>query len=314
MRKYAWLSAVIVTLILPYLAYRIAEDIVLQEDPAQPLTVATEPEEVRSQHKIVVLENGTPVSMDLETYTSRVLLAEMPASFDMEALKAQAVAIRTYTLRQASGGKHENADVCTDSSCCQAYKTEADYTEGEEMLARIQKAVEKTKDQVLVYDGGLIEATYFSSTGGSTEDAVAVWGREVPYLRAQPSPEGKSDKFLETVTFSATQVQQLLELDALPASVGSVTYTDGGGVDSICIGNKTFTGTEVRKKLGLSSTAFLITIVGDSVTITTKGNGHRVGLSQYGAEVMAVEGSMYYEILEYYYPGAKLTTLDEYWV
>ena len=312
MRKFAWLSAIVVTLLLPYFVYRIAEKIVLSEtEPAQ--TTTTAPTEFPEPEKTVVrvqLADGNVDPVDLETYVGRVLLAEMPLSFDVEALKAQAVAIRTYTLkRMDGGGKHDSADVCTSSVCCQAYITPDEYVArgGEEdLLHKLDEVLTDTKDQVLTYDGDLIEATYFSSSGGSTEDAVAVWGREVPYLRAQPSPDVGEKKFLTTVTFSVAEFCDLLDQKEMPESIGHITYTPGGGVETIQIGNQIFSGTELRRRLSLASTAFLITKVGDSITITTKGNGHRVGMSQYGAEAMAVAGRAYYEILEYYYPGAEL--------
>lgn len=285
----------------------------MQTQPPPPQTTEAAPEEPAQSYRIQMLQNdGKIVPIDLETYVGRVLLAEMPASFDMEALKAQAVAIRTYTLKRAGGSKHAPAEVCEDSTCCQAYITEESYiAKGgtEEMLQRIREATEITENQVLIYDNELIEATYFSAAGGRTEDAVAVWGREVPYLRAQPSLE--SERFTETESFTVTQFRDMLGLNSIPTVIGNITYTDGGGVDSISIGDAVFTGKEIREKLSLRSTVFIITLVGDTVTITTKGNGHRVGMSQYGAEAMALAGSMYYEILEYYYPGTELTVLEQ---
>ena len=316
MRKYAWLSAIVVTLLLPYFAYRIAEDMVLSQPETTQVatTVPTAPSESQQTIVRVQLTDGSVLPMDLETYVGRVLLAEMPLTFDVEALKAQAVAVRTYTLKRMDGGsKHEGADVCTSAVCCQAYVTPEEYVlQGgkEALLYKVEETLKDTKAQVMTYDGSLIEATYFSSSGGSTEDAVAVWGAEVPYLRAQPSPDEGDKKYLKTVTFSAAEFCDLLDLTEMPESIGDIAYTSGGGVASIQIGNQTFSGIELRKKLSLASTAFLITKIGDSVTITTKGNGHRVGLSQYGAEAMAVAGRTYYEILEYYYPGAKLIALE----
>ena len=134
--------------------------------------------------------------MKMNDYLTEVLLGEMPAEFEMEALKAQAVAARTYTAKAAiTGGKHGDGSVCSDSACCQAYLPQETYLMlggTEENLEKINKAVLETTGLVLAYDGNLIEATYFSCSGGSTEDAAAVWGTEYPYLQAVASPGGGS--------------------------------------------------------------------------------------------------------------------------
>ena len=312
MRKHAVVAALIVTLFIPLLAYTIAEKVVLsQKETSAPAAATQAPPQESLPSILVQQEDGSVVSMALDSYVGRVLLAEMPASFQTEALKAQAVAIRTYTLKQ---GKHDKADVCTDSTCCQAYITPQAYMEkggDTAMLARIDEAVRDTENQVLTYEGELIEATYFSSSGGRTEAAVAVWGADVPYLQSVESlGETDTGHFVETVTFSLAEFTDRLGLDVLPSAIGEITYTEGDGVDTIVIAGQTFRGTDIRKFLDLKSTAFIITIVGDTVTITTKGNGHRVGLSQYGAEAMAKAGRVYYEILEYYYPGTTLTVME----
>lgn len=262
----------------------------------------------------VLMWDGTVMQMEPDEYVVGVVLAEMPAEFDEEALKAQAVAARTYALKRYRGGeKHENGAVCTDSSCCQAYCSPDDYLkqgESTENLQKVMDAVEKTNNQILVYDGRLIEATYFSCSGGRTEDALAVWGAEIPYLQAVDSPgEEQASHYMDTVSFSLQEFARLMELDTRDLQgnwIGGITYTDGGGVAAIWIAGQSFKGTAVRQKLGLRSTAFVMTAVGNTVTVTTKGFGHRVGMSQYGAEAMAVSGSTYQQILEYYYQGTQL--------
>ena len=261
------------------------------------------------------LPDGTVTEMDMDEYLTGVVLAEMPASFETEALKAQSVVARTYTLRASQAGvKHMDADVCTDHTCCQAYIAPETYSGGEENLEKVRSAVLATSGQVLTYNGELIEATYFSCSGGSTEDAVAVWGTDYPYLRATESPgEENAAHYTDTVTFSAEEFSQKLgqSLSGDPASwFGFTTYTAGGGVNSIRIGGRDYKGTEVRTLLGLRSTAFSIRAAGDSVTITTKGYGHRVGLSQYGADAMALDGKTYTQILAHYYQGTVLTNFD----
>lgn len=263
---------------------------------------------------IPVLTNGEISEMDLDEYLTGVVLAEMPASFEEEALKAQAVVARTYAVRAwEKGNKHTGAAVCTDSTCCQGYISEADYlSEGgtQESVGKIRNAVEATKDKVVTYDGELIEATYFSCSGGSTEDAVAVWGTEVPYLQSVQSPgEEKADHYVDSVSFSGEEFTAALgvKLEGDPSGwMGAVQYTDGGGVDSMVIGGVTFKGTTLRSLLGLRSTAFSVSVSADTITITTRGFGHRVGMSQYGADAMAAGGSTYAEILAYYYHGTDL--------
>lgn len=273
----------------------------------------TQPEEI---YVTVLLDDKTE-KMPLEEYVFSVVLAEMPADFELEALKAQAVVARTYTCKKMGNSKHTGADVCTDSACCQAYMDVIAYRLSggtEEKIRKIRTAVEETAGEVLVYQGELIEATYFSCSGGKTEDAVAVWGADVPYLRSVASPgEEHAAHYTDTVRFSVTEFCKLLGLSVSGNTgkwITDVSYTSGGGVESITVQGVSFSGTEIRKKLGLRSTAFVITVTGNSVTITTKGFGHRVGMSQYGADAMAVQGSNYQEILYHYYTGTSLSDLS----
>ncbi len=259
----------------------------------------------------VQTEKDRVESMDLEAYVLGVVLGEMPASFEPEALKAQAVAARTFALRDM---RHKNANVCTDSGCCQAYIAPKDYGGSKTALEKIRKAVSDTAGQVIIYDGGIIEATYFSCSGGRTEDALAVWGQAVPYLQAVDSPgEEKAENFIKTVTMDTDSFSGAFGgLTGSPESwVGAATHTEGGGVSSIQIGGKSYTGTEVRKILGLRSTAFMLTVIGKTVVITTRGSGHRVGMSQYGADAMAAGGSTYAEILAHYYPKTQIVGIDK---
>lgn len=275
---------------------------------------ATEPtgQQVSS---IAVLTTEGQISLDMQTYLTGVLLAEMPVDFSEEALKAQAVVSRTYALkRNTEGKKHPEGAVCTESSCCQAYRPVEDFLSNggtEEMLKKVTQAVEFTDNQVLTYNGALIEATYFSCSGGRTEDALAVWGTDIPYLQAVDSPgEENATYFVDAVELTASEFSSLMGISPTGSAdswLGAVTYTDGGGVDTMVIAGKAFSGTEIRQKLGLRSTAFSMYATRDEIYISTRGFGHRVGMSQYGAEAMAVRGSDYQEILYHYYPGTQLT-------
>lgn len=284
----------------------------------QNMIVPTDPKsEAEKVFNVSVLKKDNTEDMTLEEYVFGVVLAEMPAEFELEALKAQAVVARTYTGKKMSNSKHNNADICTDSTCCQAYMDDESYLLAggtEENLQKVRSAVESTAGEVLTYQGELIEATYFSCSGGKTEDAAAVWGADVPYLQSVASPgEEKAAHYTDTVRFTTKEFSSKLGL-SLSGNPGmwveSMTYTTGGGVQTIVLQGNTFTGTQIRQKLGLRSTAFVITIAGDTVTVTTKGYGHRVGMSQYGAEAMAVQGSDYQEILYHYYTGTTLSELS----
>ena len=261
----------------------------------------------------VVNRAGNLRQMTLREYLVGVVLAEMPADFDPEALKAQAVVARTYTRKRMEGSKHGEAAVCMDPGCCQGWQSGEDYLEAggrERSLNKVRSAVADTDGLVLRWEGRLIDATYFSCSGGTTEDAVAVWGQDVPYLRSVESPgEEEAPRFTDSVSFTSSEFAGKLGLsaDSDPADwFGTVTYTDGGGVETMVIRGKTFTGTQLRSKLGLRSTAFEVAVSGKTITVTTRGFGHRVGMSQYGAQAMAQSGSTYDEILAHYYSGAEL--------
>ena len=261
--------------------------------------------------------DGSVEEMEMDAYLVGVVLAEMPTSFEPEALKAQSVVARTYTQKAyVSGGKHGDGSVCSRPSCCQAYISESDYlAQGgtQEGVDKVRSAVAATTGCVLTYEGELIAATYFSCSGGSTEDAAAVWGTDFPYLQAVSSPgEENAAHYTDTVTFTAQQFQNALgtSLSGSPSSwFGTVTYTEGGGVATMMIGDESYKGTELRLLLGLRSTAFTVSAGTNEITVTTRGYGHRVGMSQYGADAMAVTGSSYEEILSYYYQGTELTRL-----
>lgn len=306
--KFDWkevFSAVLLTLLFPGLLLNAARMMGADwnTDATDPPETVETTDDMGTVMIRVLLEDGSVVPMELEGYIACVVLGEMPADFELEALKAQAVVARTYTLRMClNAAKHPEADVCVRADCCQSYRT------GES--ERVRMAVEATAGQVLTYDGKLIEATYFSSAGGRTEDAMAVWGNDVPYLQSTDSPEeGYSQQYLETVTMTAEEFEVALGIrleGSCETWFGEVIYTAGGGIDTMEIGGIRFKGTELRKLLGLRSTAMVMTAVGDHITITTRGFGHRVGMSQYGAEAMAVDGATYDEILAHYYRGTTL--------
>ena len=267
----------------------------------------------------VLMDDGAVRRMLLKDYLTGVVLAEMPASFEIEAHKAQAVVARTYTLRaEKRGGRHEDATVCTDHTCCQAFVSEDEYIQRggtEESIRKIRSAVEETEGMVLTYEGDLIEATYFSCSGGWTEDALAVWGTDVPYLQAVYSPgEEQASHYTDTVTFTADEFADALSLNHegnSEAWISDIQYTSGGGVDYMVIQDVIFKGTVLRRLLNLHSTSISFRVEEDVITITTRGYGHRVGMSQYGADAMAAAGLQYPEILAHYYRGTSLDKLED---
>ncbi len=262
----------------------------------------------------VLMSENMLMQMQLEEYVRGVILAEMPTSFEMDALKAQAVAARTYALRRVTlGDRHPMGAVCTDSGCCQAWIADEEYLESrgyEADVKKARKAADSTAGLVVTYQSGLAETTYFSCSGGRTESAQAVWGVELPYLQAVNSPgEEAAAVFSSRLKFSAAEFSACLgrKLTGDPKQwLGREVRTDGGGVATLVIGGITYSGVELRMLLGLPSTAFAVTAEEDGVVITARGHGHRVGMSQYGAGAMAGQGSSFEEILAHYYPGTVI--------
>ena len=259
----------------------------------------------------------------MEDYLTGVLLSEMPVDFSPEARKAQVVAARTFTCRKLESPKHTQADVCADFACCQAWTSRGDLERkyGDDFTAVWQSAQELVREsagEVLTFGGELIDAVYFSCSGGRTEAAVAVWGGEIPYLQSVPSPgEEDAPRETETLTFTAEEFRDRItparpdaDLSGTPETwFGTVRYTAGGGIGTLELGGASFTGTELRRLLGLRSTDIEFSPQEDGVTVTTHGFGHRVGLSQYGAEAMAQAGRRFDEILLHYYQGTEIRRL-----
>ncbi len=272
------------------------------------------------QFSLPVDDDGTVSSISLHDYLVGALLGEMPTSFAPEALKAQVVACRTYALRQYKTRKHSPAAVCLSSACCESWVSPDSDTslEGQAARALAEQAVYATDGVVATYEGQLIDATFFSCSGGRTEAASAVWGKDVPYLQAVDSPgEEAAPRFAGEVSLSAQEFQETIlsanekaVLEGSPETwVGESASTAGGGVATIMIGGQSFTGVELRRLFGLNSTAFTLTLQDGQFVFSTKGFGHRVGMSQYGANAMALAGADYQEILAFYYQGTETKEL-----
>lgn len=323
MRMKSLLVAVVACWVIPWGLFLIAEQIYLTRLHTNTKEESLSPKEesiLETQKSVpelaVKMRSGALVNMEFTEYLTGVVLGEMPASFEPEALKAQAVVARTYTLKRSTDQiKHDDCDVCTDPACCQAYRSPTEYIQAgntQDDLEKVSKAVSETDGLVLFYEEELIDATYFSCAGDRTEDALAVWGTDVPYLQSVESPgEEISANYITSVTFQADEFLQLLGKTTQPIWIGQITYTTGGGIDTMEICGETYKGTQLRSLLGLRSTDFQIAVLSDRVIITTKGYGHRVGMSQYGAQAMALQGSSFEEILQHYYPGTALENWQE---
>lgn len=261
----------------------------------------------------------------LDEYLLGVVSAEMPANFEQEALNAQALVARTYTIYsiKRNKNKHEGADICDSSTCCQAWISKEDrlarWNEDvrEEYWNKIVKAVNTTKGKVITYNGDVIDAFFHSNSGGITEIPVNVWGgTNFPYLQSvQTSGEEGYSQYSSEVTL--TQEELINKIRAKHSdfnidisqqdSVKILEYTEAGRVKNIQIGNLKLSGVEVRSLLGLKSTNFKIEINNGKVTFIVTGYGHGVGMSQTGADSMAKQGSNYEEIIKHFYTGVEIT-------
>ncbi len=241
---------------------------------------------------------------ELEDYVAGVVAGEMPINFPYEAMKAQAVAARTYALRI----KSENKNISYDN-IDQAYITTDKMKkmwgdDFEKNYSKILSVVQATAGEILTYDDRPILAVFCSTTNGHTEECENVWTQDLPYLSSVSSAGDElSPYFSETKEISKAKLRSLIGCEELNIT----SRTQAGYVTEVKAGNKTLSGNNVRAILGLRSTAFDITNKGDSISITTKGYGHGLGMSQYGACYMANHGSTYKEILEHYYKGTKIT-------
>lgn len=270
-----------------------------------------------------VLDGDEVVEMDLGTYLVGVVRAEMPASFEPEALKAQAAAARTYTLYQLlTGGKHgDAADVCTDSTCCQAYLSEEQARsnwgeQADEYEQKIEDAVTATDGEVILYGGVPILAVFHSSSAGLTRAAGEVWLNDLPYLQAVDSPETEETvpNYYSRVEFTAEAFREKFlaahpEADLSGAVSGwlrDAAADSAGSVDTLSVGGVTVKGAELRTILGLRSACFEWEAQDGGLVFYVTGYGHGVGMSQYGANQMAKDGADYREILTHYYTGVTV--------
>lgn len=253
--------------------------------------------------------NGSIINLNMTDYLIGVVSSEMPASFNLEALKAQSVLARTYALKAKQTGKK-----LTDTVSTQSYididqmknKWENSFNT---YYNKIKNAVENTNGEYLSYNGNYIEALYHSTNNGKTESSLDVFGNYYPYLISVSSEYDKNaSSYLRTINMPLDTISNKLGLNLNNDSVISIlSYTDGGNIKEININGNNFSGKKVRELLGLRSADFDISISDNNANITTRGYGHGVGMSQYGANGMANAGYSYKDILSHYYPGTTLT-------
>lgn len=304
--------------------------------PDTPGSAVTQPAQVYPEPmvRVYLKETGTIDTVTLEQYVTGVLAAEMPSDFGLEALKAQAIAARTYIVKRlaagdASGVPVSGADV-TDTVDHQVYHPygglEDKWAElgKQEEWAKLEQAVRESKDSIMTYKGQPITASFFSTSNGYTENSEEVWQEAVPYLRSVASPwDAKiAPGFQESVTMTRVEFMNKLNVipDPVPVSTNNtgakpfievISKTEGNRIKEIRVGSKIFSGQDIRELLGLRSSEFKWSTKGNEITITTIGYGHGVGMSQWGANGMALEGYTATEILKHYYTGISFGRASE---
>lgn len=263
---------------------------------------------------------GRIITLGLEEYITGVVAGEMPVSFGDEALKAQAVAARSYTMYRIAHGSenipsHQGAQLCSDPKHCKAYVTREELAEkwGNEtannIFEKARASVEATRGQILTYEGEPALAVFHASSNRLTESAEAVWGRHVPYLVSVETPEETEP---QVAVFTRGELADLLAPYGVKFSdtdLPQLEFDDAGRVAYVVFGETSVSGKDVREALGLRSTDFSLVILDGEYIFTVRGYGHGVGMSQYGAKAMAAEGKTYMEILAHYYPGTQITNI-----
>lgn len=258
----------------------------------------------------------------LEKYVSHVVASEMPADFELEALKAQSLAARTYIVQHLMKSEEDlpgNAHV-TDTIQHQVYKNNDELMKawGSDYvwkMNKIKQAVAETKGEILTYDGSPITASFFSTSNGFTENSEDYWKHEFPYLRSVASPWDKeSPKYLDQKVFTKSEVEQKLsvQLNENQPFISNITKTESERIATANIGGQTFSGRKIREQLGLKSSDFSVQQKDQYIIFKTKGYGHGVGMSQYGANGMAQEGKSYQDIVGHYYDGVAITEIDSF--
>jgi|LSQX01.2.fsa_nt_gb stage II sporulation protein D len=289
--------------------------------------------QITNKMKVYIHDEGKVVDMNLNEYLKGVVAAEMPADFHIEALKAQAVAARTYAYHRINNKEkgsyeetHKSADICTNPAHCKAWisKNKAmdrwDSQVAEGNWEKISRAVDSTLNIIITYNDEPIDAVFHSTSSGNTENSEEVWVSTVPYLRSVPSyGENLSPRYTSEVWVPLEEFKEKILSENNDVTFNEDVYgdievpqrTEGGSVSIINIGGCNFKGTEIRRIFGLNSANFTVETDNEYIVFKVIGNGHGVGMSQYGANYFANEGKTYEEILKYYYKDIVLECLEE---
>ncbi|MCK8824577.1 stage II sporulation protein D [Fuchsiella alkaliacetigena] len=260
--------------------------------------------------------DGKQYYLSLEEYLKGVVAAEMPASFELEALRAQAVAARTYALRKLQGSGDNVIEISSDYNIDQAWLSKEEFLSKGGTLAdwlKIAEAVDSTQGIFLSHQGQVALTAYHSASGYLTDSAAQVWGEELPYLRMVKSPYEEESPYnsyrqsYSVAEFSEKIGISLNELNEQKISI--LERSESGRVLKIQIADQTMTGRELRESLGLRSANFEYRLSAQEIEFITKGYGHGVGMSQYGANGMAKRGYSYLDILAHYYPGVDINKI-----
>lgn len=247
------------------------------------------------------------VEIPLEKYIVGVVAGEMPADFNVEALKAQAVAARSYVLKKISNNQEVTNDTLTQVYLDKKKMKIKWQNKYEENIEKIKKAVQETKGEYLVYNNDIIEALFFSTSSGYTENSEEVFSESRPYLKSVVSSwDSISPVYQETRYFLKDDFCQKLDIDCQKIEIEIIEKTKTGRSKKIKVNDKIFTSSEFTKRLFLRSSFLTIEQTDDYIIIETKGYGHGVGMSQYGAQAMALIGYNYQEILKYYYQDVEI--------
>ena len=277
--------------------------------------------------KLLHSDTGEVEEVPLDTYLCNVVSAEMPVDFELEALKAQAVVARTYTIYKIQNKKHDNAGICDDSSCCQAWVSKEerfarwDEEKRESNWAKIEQCVNETKGKIITYNGTPINAFFHSNSGGTTELPVNVWGggTELPYLQVvETAGEEGYTQYSSEVIFTQDELIEKLKSKYEDITIDFnndddlkiLNYTDSGRVKTVKFGNHELSGTETRSLFDLRSTNFEIIKEDGNVKFSVKGYGHGVGMSQTGADTLAKEGKNYEDIIKHFYVGVEISDVN----
>ena len=262
----------------------------------------------------------------IDDYLCNVVSAEMPADYELEALKAQAIVARTYTIYKVQNKKHENADICDDSTCCQAWVSKEnrlerwEETKREENWNKIQQCVNETKGKIITYNNQPINAFFHANSGGTTELPVNVWGGSgLPYLQVvQTAGEEGYTKYSSEVDLTQEELINKLKTKYEDIQIDFnndedvkiIEHTDSNRVKTVKFGNHELSGVETRTLLGLKSTNFEIKKENNQIKFLVKGYGHGVGMSQTGANTMAKQGNNCEEIIKHFYVGIEIKDIN----